>query len=108
MNVTLTVLAIDYDSFSGTSASAPYVSGVAALVLDADPTLESDEVKDILLRTAENLGNPARDNQFGWGIVEHRQRSPARPGKAPAAQRVCQSVQEGRHRRPSLCYTPAL
>jgi subtilisin family serine protease len=83
VNVTLTVLAIDYDSFSGTSASAPYVSGVAALVLDADPTLESDEVKDILLRTAENLGNPSRDNRFGWGIVDAQAAVDCATGQGP-------------------------
>ena len=83
VNVTLTVLAIDYDSFSGTSASAPYVSGVAALVLDADPTLESDEVKDILLRTAEDLrksrsGQPVRLGNCGR-TGSSRLRDRARP-----------------------------
>jgi serine protease len=70
VNVTLQVLASDYDTFSGTSASSPHVSGVAALVLSADPTLSNDEVQRILDRTAENLGNPGRDNAFGWGLVD--------------------------------------
>jgi subtilisin/minor extracellular protease Epr len=46
------------------------VAGVAALVLDADPNLDPDEVTGIIERTAENLGNPSRDNRFGWGIVD--------------------------------------
>jgi serine protease len=70
VNVTLDVLAIDYDTFSGTSASAPHVSGVAALVLSADASLSNDEVREILDDTAENLGNPGFDIQFGWGIVD--------------------------------------
>jgi subtilisin family serine protease len=70
VNVTMVVLASDYDTFSGTSASAPYVSGVAALVLSASPSLTNSEVARIIERTAENLGNPAHDNQFGWGIVD--------------------------------------
>lgn len=70
VNMTLDVLAIDYDTFSGTSASAPHVSGVAALVLSADSSLSNDEVREILDDTAENLGNPGRDNRFGWGIVD--------------------------------------
>jgi serine protease len=70
VNVTLTVIAIDYDSFSGTSASAPHVAGVAALVLTADSSLSNEEVTTILERTAENLGNPSQDIHFGWGIVD--------------------------------------
>ena len=70
INVTLTVLASDYDTLSGTSASAPYVAGVAALVLDANRSLDPDGVTRVLERTAENLGNPSRDNRFGWGIVD--------------------------------------
>jgi serine protease len=70
VNATLDVLASDYDSFSGTSASAPHVAGVAALVLSADSSLSNDEVREILDDTAENLGNPSFDIRFGWGIVD--------------------------------------
>jgi subtilisin-like proprotein convertase family protein len=43
----------DYQSnFSGTSAAAPVVSGVVALMLDANPTLSWRDVEDILIRTA--------------------------------------------------------
>jgi serine protease len=70
VNVTLNVLAIDYDTFSGTSASAPHVAGVAALVLSADSSLSNDDVREILDDTAENLGNPGFDISFGWGIVD--------------------------------------
>lgn len=41
-----------YTQISGTSMSAPHVAGVAALILDADPTLSAAQVKEILLRTA--------------------------------------------------------
>ena len=41
-----------YVRFSGTSASAPMISGVAALVLQAKPALTPDQVKWLLTRTA--------------------------------------------------------
>jgi len=69
VNVTLTVIANDYESFSGTSASAPYVSGVAALVLSADSSLSAAEVRDILNGTAVELGPSQRSIFYGHGLV---------------------------------------
>ena len=70
VNVSLTVVALDYDSFSGTSASAPYVSGVAALVLSANSGLDPKDVRKILRGTAVDLGIPGRDIYFGYGLVD--------------------------------------
>ncbi|MCP4807946.1 MAG: S8 family serine peptidase [Proteobacteria bacterium] len=41
-----------YPSFSGTSASAPVVSGVAALVIAANPRLTAEQVREVLCETA--------------------------------------------------------
>jgi subtilisin family serine protease len=70
VNVTLIVIANDYTSFSGTSASAPYVSGVAALVLSANPSLSNVEVRNILDRTARPLGPSQRSIFYGYGLVD--------------------------------------
>ena len=40
---------------SGTSFSAAYVSGLAALMLERDPALKADELRAILTRTARGL-----------------------------------------------------
>ncbi|MDQ3770529.1 MAG: S8 family peptidase [Actinomycetota bacterium] len=47
-----------YFKGTGTSQAAAIVSGAAALLLEADPTLAPDEVKSILTSTAEPLETP--------------------------------------------------
>ncbi|WP_309386218.1 S8 family serine peptidase [Cerasicoccus frondis] len=47
---------LDYtNSFSGTSGAAPIVSGVVALMLEANPNLNWRDVQEILLRTAQQV-----------------------------------------------------
>jgi subtilisin family serine protease len=59
-----------YVTFSGTSASCPHVSGVAALLLSADPTLTNAEVRALLEDTAQDSGPPGWDPGFGYGLVD--------------------------------------
>lgn len=44
-----------FSDFGGTSASAPHVAGVAALMLYANPCLRYDEVKSIIEKTAKKV-----------------------------------------------------
>jgi len=50
---------------SGTSMACPHVSGVAALVWAADPTLTNVEVRGILQTTAQDLGLSAEHQGYG-------------------------------------------
>jgi len=59
-----------YQMTSGTSFSAAYVSGLAALMLERNPALKPDEVRAILMRTARDLGAPGRDDLFGAGEAD--------------------------------------
>jgi hypothetical protein len=55
---------------TGTSVAAAHVSGIVALLLDRDPTLDSAGVRDILTASAKHHTLKGRDDQFGWGLVD--------------------------------------
>ena len=59
-----------YQMTSGTSFSAAYVSGLAALMLERNPALKPGEVHAILMKTARDLGAPGRDDLFGAGEAD--------------------------------------
>ncbi len=59
-----------YQITSGTSFSAAYISGLAALLLERNPALKPDEVRAILMKTARDLGVPGRDDLFGAGEAD--------------------------------------
>jgi subtilisin family serine protease len=59
-----------YQITSGTSFSSAYVSGLAALVLGRNPALKPDEVREILMKTARDLGPLGPDDQFGAGEAD--------------------------------------
>jgi subtilisin family serine protease len=55
--------------FAGTSASAPSVAGIGALVWSVYPEKHSSEIREILCFSAEDLGEPGYDTVFGHGSV---------------------------------------
>jgi subtilisin family serine protease len=59
-----------YQMSSGTSLSAAYVSGVAALMIARNPEISSADVRATLLSTARDLGPKGRDDQFGAGQAD--------------------------------------
>jgi subtilisin family serine protease len=59
-----------YQMTSGTSFSAAYISGLAALMMERNPKLAPAELRAILIRTARDLGLPGRDDLFGAGEAD--------------------------------------
>ncbi len=59
----------DYSSMSGTSMAVPQVSGAAAVLLEAQPDLKPADVKRVLLKTADDLGQSGPDNIYGYGAL---------------------------------------
>ncbi len=58
-----------FPNFSGTSAAAPHAAAVAALMLQADPTLTPQQVQTTLINTAEDIGAPGSDVLTGAGLI---------------------------------------
>lgn len=56
-----------YAKGSGTSMAAPFVSGVAALLLSAG--MDNRQTVDQIVRTADDLGPHGYDGEFGYGRV---------------------------------------
>lgn len=54
----------------GTSASAPHVSGAAALVLQVYPNFTPDQVSEFLRSRAVDLGQNGPDTVFGFGRLD--------------------------------------
>lgn len=61
-----------YGLWSGTSASAPMVSGVIALMRQKYPDESSAQIIKRLVDTATDQGAKGRDPQYGYGVVDPR------------------------------------
>ncbi len=65
------VITKHYKYVDGTSFAAPIVSSVIAQMLEAKPTLTPQQIKRILISTAERLPHYEVDRQ-GWGVINPR------------------------------------
>lgn len=63
----------DYEfvRLSGTSMSAPMISGAIALILEADPNLSTEEIKQLIINTARTdgyTGDIGSEGNVRWGF----------------------------------------
>jgi hypothetical protein len=55
---------------SGTSYAAPFVSAALAVARAQEPDTPADQLVSTLAAQAADLGDPGRDDVFGWGLVQ--------------------------------------
>ncbi len=56
--------------FTGTSAAAPHIAGLLALVKSLYPSVPNTELRDALLNSATDLGSPGWDAIYGHGLAD--------------------------------------
>jgi len=74
VNIRSAVPGNDYDLKQGTSMAAPHIAGVAALLLQADPDLEVDELENMIKNTAhpltDDIYSESPNYGYGYGLVD--------------------------------------
>ena len=66
-----------YGTKTGTSMACPHVSGAAALAWGAHRYASNVTIRRLLAWTADNLGVPGRDDEYGFGRVDAEQAAAA-------------------------------
>lgn len=69
VGVTSSVPGGGFVTMSGTSMAAPFVAGAAARLRAARPDIEAVATRGHLEATSWDLGDPGRDDVFGWGAL---------------------------------------
>lgn len=59
-----------YTRKSGTSMATPHVSGVVALMRQANPDIDVQTIKEVLMNTSRDLGTIGADNSYGQGFID--------------------------------------
>lgn len=75
-------------AWAGTSAAAPYVAGVVALMLQKNPMLDAAQVKEILTKSvapADDFTGALPNTQWGYGKIAPQAALKATPTAKPAA-----------------------
>ena len=64
-----TAMGNKYAIFGGTSAAAPFVTGICGLMLSQQPELNAEAIKGRLVATADDLGEPGWDDYYASGRI---------------------------------------
>jgi hypothetical protein len=74
-----------FPNFFGTSAATPHIAGIAALFLQANPTLTPTQIVTALQNSALAMGTPIPNYASGYGFVQADAAAALIPATIPAA-----------------------
>ena len=103
----------NYGYLPGTSMAAPFVSGLAGLILSVDNSITPSQVRALIEVTADDKGAAGFDNYYGHGRINAHEAVAAAGNGAPAAPvqlgpRGIQTViGYGGYRKPKIRWTSA-
>jgi len=69
VNILTTTLGGGYQTTSGTSFAAPYTAALAGLIWSQAPCLTNEEVRQLIIDTADDVHTAGFDNLTGWGRI---------------------------------------
>ncbi len=74
-----------YVAWQGTSASSPFTAGVIALLLQKNPTLDAEQVRQILIKSARKGGivGAVPNPEWGYGMLDPAAAIAATPSRPP-------------------------
>jgi len=64
---------VDYDGYSfcgGTSEACAYVTAFAAILKSFNNELSNEQIRNIIISSAKDLGDTGRDKEFGYGLID--------------------------------------
>jgi minor extracellular serine protease Vpr len=72
-------------AWEGTSAASPFTAGVVALMLQKNPGLDNEQIKQILIKTARKGGlvGAVPNGVWGWGMIDPAAAIAATPAPGP-------------------------
>ncbi len=70
----------EWPNFFGTSAAAPHAAAIVALMRQANPSLSSQEIRNLLREAATDIFEPGVDQYTGWGFLYADEALNAVPG----------------------------
>jgi len=60
----------EIETWDGSSAAAPIVTGLVALMRQADPVASANDIIQRVISTAVDLGDPGFDGIYGYGLID--------------------------------------
>jgi len=68
VNILSTYLNNEYIQMSGTSMATPFISGISALLMEANPNTSAENIRRLLQSGSIDLGAVGRDPLYGYGL----------------------------------------